>query len=139
MLQSVGTPLMTFRSIGARGHQTLSPDGEGIRLIGNVSSILTGISPKSGAARMARLSTKWGSEAASAGIGLRISRSGVRIPPGAPAFRHACPHLVPSLRPPQDVVESRASDWSAQMPMRTAPQDQMPMGAGVASHKLVVQ
>ena len=33
---------------------------------------------------MARRSTEWGSEAASAGIGLRISRSGVRIPPGAP-------------------------------------------------------
>jgi len=57
-----------------RGHQT-HPGGEH-----HTHRDLTPIR----AVRPARLSTKQGSEAVSAGIGLRISRSGVRIPPGAP-------------------------------------------------------
>ena len=76
--------LVSFRSFGGRwasdsfgirrGHQTQRKhelythrDSTPIRAVGT-----------------AWLSTKWGSEAAPAGIGLRISRSGVRIPPGAP-------------------------------------------------------
>jgi len=45
------------------------------------------------ACRTALLSTRLGSEAASAGFGLRISRSGVRIPPGAP-YHIAVPGLT---------------------------------------------
>ena len=55
-----------------RGHQT-HPGGEH-----HTHRDLTPIR----AVRPARLSTKQGSEAVSAGIGLRISRSGVRISPG---------------------------------------------------------
>jgi len=36
-------------------------------------------------------------------------------------------------------VESRASDSSAQMPIRTGPQDQMPMHAAAASQNLAMQ
>ena len=41
-------PLVSFKSSGSVGHQTLAAYDVGIRLIGKASSILTGNSPQAG-------------------------------------------------------------------------------------------
>src|SRR5690606_30065394 len=74
-----------LQTSGYRGASDSLASGEGIRLIGMASSILTGIPPQSGPLDSS-VEHEIGSEAPFAGIGLRISRSGVRIPPGAPTF-----------------------------------------------------